>query len=92
MGDWLNSPVFFLLVLTLLTAALYRWRRRRQEKAPPESWEAFHAACTTDDGCGSRVKTSKTPDAKYVAALKYPWKPGLKLSSEEKVERVASKQ
>jgi hypothetical protein len=80
MSDWLNSPGFLVLVMTLAGAALYGWRRRRLKRASAESWEMFHAACTTS--------SSKTPEAEWITALRASvagdvWKPGLKPSASE---------
>ena len=92
MWDWLNSPAFLILVAILAWAALYRWGRRRPKKKSAGSWEVFHAACGTSttrgSEAGSQEKTSKTPEAEWTAALKYDWRPGLKLSRAEKIVRV----
>lgn len=87
MFDWLNSSVSIFLVLTLAATVLFIWRRRWLKKAYAESWETFHAACTTS--------TSKTPEAEWITALRASvaaddWKPGLKLSKADHVAQVRS--
>ena len=79
MRDWLNSPDFFLLVVTLAAAALYGWNKRRLKKT-----------CTT-----STRKTGKAPEAAWITALRASiagdaWKPGLKPSDAEKVALLQS--
>lgn len=66
--------------MTLASAALYGWRRRRLKRASAESWEMFHAVCTTS--------SAKTPEAEWITALRASvagdvWKPGLKPSASE---------
>ena len=80
MLNWLTSPDFIFLVMTLAAAAVYVLRRRRLKKMSAEQWNTFHAACT-----GS---TKKTTEAAWITALRASvagdvWIPGLKPSASE---------
>jgi hypothetical protein len=80
MLDWLTSPVFIVLALTLATVCLYRWNKRKHSKIFTKLLRTFRA----DRG----TWTGKAAEAAWITALresvaKDRWKPGLKSSATE---------